>query len=178
MFIRRAKIANIRSIEDLVWTPPGNPRGGWNVILGDNGSGKSSFLRAIALCLVGPKEAAAARQDWNAWLRSGTDEGSVNLQLARDVEFDHFSGRGKTGDRQQISAAVELVRWKEGVEIAKLKSGAISADRHIWGTGGGWFSVAYGPSEGLPGETKKPTGCFFPARVWAPMFRFLARTSL
>lgn len=160
MFIRRASIKNVRSIERLHWFSPGLRRASWNVILGDNGAGKSSFLRALALCLIGPKEAVAARQDWNAWLRSGSDDGSVFVSLGRDAQFDHFSGKGNTGNRQTVSAEVRLSRSKDGVELRKVNLKPISADRHIWGTGHGWFSVAYGPFRRFTGGDKEADRMF------------------
>jgi predicted ATPase len=160
MFIRRANIQNVRSIEELVWVSPGGRRASWNVILGDNGAGKSSFLRALSLCLIGPKEAAAARQDWNAWLRSGSNNGRVSVQLARDAQYDHFSGKGNTGNRQNVNAGVRLSRSGDGVELEKVHSTSISADRHIWGTGDGWFSVAYGPFRRFTGGDKEADRMF------------------
>ena len=63
MQIRRLRIQDIRSILNLEIDIP-KPYAGWHVILGDNGSGKSSIIRALALALMGPEDAAAARQDW------------------------------------------------------------------------------------------------------------------
>src|SRR3954463_13570210 len=120
MFIRRAIVSNVRSIQDLTWSPGGD-RAGWNVILGDNGAGKSSFLRALALCLVGPKEAVAARQDWNAWLRSGSKNGTVSIQLACDPEYDLFAGNGSTDNVSLVNVGVQLERRDDGVGLDKLK---------------------------------------------------------
>jgi DNA repair exonuclease SbcCD ATPase subunit len=92
MYICRVSIVNIRSIAKLKWEPQ-EQGPGWLVILGDNGSGKSSFLRSLALALVGPEEARAAGQHWNAWLRSGEDTGSVRVTIVRDVG-DKFSENG------------------------------------------------------------------------------------
>jgi DNA repair exonuclease SbcCD ATPase subunit len=63
MFLNAAKISNIRSIRNITWSIPTNRSlAEWHVIVGDNGSGKTSFLRAIALALVGPTEAQGLRQ--------------------------------------------------------------------------------------------------------------------
>ncbi len=45
-YLERVEIENIRSIAKLTWEVTPGP--GWNVVLGDNGSGKSTFLRAVA----------------------------------------------------------------------------------------------------------------------------------
>ena len=71
MYLRRVHIQNVRSIAALTWELPPDVDGpGWHVILGDNGAGKSSFLRSIALALVGPMAAAGLRQSWISTLVS------------------------------------------------------------------------------------------------------------
>src|SRR5258708_15699887 len=91
MYIKEINIQNIRSISELTWSLPDNDAAGWHVVIGDNGSGKSSFLRSIALALIGPFEASALGQDWNTWLRSGQDTGQIKLNLLYDKEIDQFS---------------------------------------------------------------------------------------
>ena len=122
MFIRRVVIRNIRSIEGLEWTLPADVVAGWNVILGENGSGKSSFLRSVALALIGPKEAVAARQDWNSWLRSGKDFGTIQIQAKRDPRHDFFSGKGRTWDALEVAAAITITRNGDSAELSKRKA--------------------------------------------------------
>jgi predicted ATP-dependent endonuclease of OLD family len=45
MYLQKVTIHNIRSITDLEMEFP-NPAG-WHVLIGENGSGKSSIIRAI-----------------------------------------------------------------------------------------------------------------------------------
>jgi predicted ATPase len=164
MYIRRVLIRNIRSIAELEWLPEDEYGPGWHVILGDNGTGKSSFLRSVALALVGPKEAPAARQDWNAWLRSGKDSGLVRIDIVRDGEYDSFSGRGNTGSARVLSAAIRLDRTEESgqeVELARQTTRTrVPPDRQIWGTGSGWFSAAFGPFRRFTGGDKEAERLF------------------
>jgi len=155
MFIRRAVIRNVRSIEKLEWTPLYKPQAGWHVILGDNGSGKSSFLRSLSLALVGPNEAIAARQDWSTWVRSGADWGWVQVDIMRDPKYDCFSGKGSTTD--VVSAKVEISRSENP---RRMKTANTPAERHVWGTGGGWFSAAYGPFRRFTGGDKEAERSF------------------
>ncbi|WP_346331270.1 AAA family ATPase [Prosthecobacter sp. SYSU 5D2] len=53
MHIKSVKIQNIRSFPSLDRELQGSKLSGWHVIIGDNGAGKSTFLRSIALALCG-----------------------------------------------------------------------------------------------------------------------------
>lgn len=88
MHIKKIQIQNIRSISELVWEIKEDQAAGWHVILGNNGSGKSSFVRSVALTLLGPAEIFALRQDWNHWLRFNTDKGIIYLNFLYSSEVD------------------------------------------------------------------------------------------
>ena len=61
MHIPAISIRNIRSLRAHKWSVPKGKCAGWHVILGDNGSGKSSFLRSIALALTDSTAVELAR---------------------------------------------------------------------------------------------------------------------
>ena len=81
MYIRSVQIENIRSIKELQWKVPDDQLAGWHVIIGDNGAGKTTVLRSIALALIGPSEVEALRQNWNEWLRSSEKSGSIKFRF-------------------------------------------------------------------------------------------------
>jgi hypothetical protein len=162
MFLRRIHIRNVRSIADLTWELPAESRGpGWHVILGDNGAGKSSFLRAIALALVGPWEAPGLRQSWNEWIRTGTDEARIEITVvgARFVPAN-------------VPVAVVLRRTSvvsdestssEPRNAIEAGSPITPALKNLWGPGtagngvtrGGWFAASYGPFRRFTGGDKE-----------------------
>jgi uncharacterized protein (TIGR02646 family) len=77
MTLRRLKIDNIRGIEhlDLDLTLREGP---WTMLLGENGHGKSTVLRAIALVLMGEKARARLKLgDLDPWIRHGAAEGQI-----------------------------------------------------------------------------------------------------
>lgn len=149
MHLRRVHIRNVRSIAELTWElPPEVSGAGWHVILGDNGSGKSSFLRSIALALVGPMEAVGLRQSWDEWIRTGSDEATIELVIGLPGE-NSSSPRSGTG----FPVGVVLRRASSAIEESKstidrtedtIQSRTL---RNIWASGpvGGWFSASYGP---------------------------------
>ena len=81
MHIRDIQIRNVRSLRSHRWSFARTKCAGWHVVLGDNGSGKSSFLRAIALALVGAGRAEGLRKSWNDWPMHGEQEGEIRLML-------------------------------------------------------------------------------------------------
>jgi hypothetical protein len=150
MYLQEVTLTNIRSIQSLKWELS-DALPGWHVIIGDNGAGKSSVLRAIALLLVGPREAIALRQDWNEWLRWGESFGSIkaNLAWAKDTYLD---------------ADLKLERSTSNPEQAQLSRGGTSyfdPDRYIWGDGYGWFCASYGPFRRFTGGDKDQEKLFY-----------------
>ncbi|MBL4649627.1 MAG: AAA family ATPase, partial [Aureispira sp.] len=82
MHIQKVHLKNIRSFENLE-IDFGTSGAGWHVILGTNGTGKSTLIRSIALALVGSPEAAVLgyKQSWKSWLRQGFDTGVIEIGL-------------------------------------------------------------------------------------------------
>ncbi|RYZ36811.1 MAG: hypothetical protein EOO71_30395 [Myxococcaceae bacterium] len=148
MYVKEVRLANIRSIESLTWTLPDGPALGWHVVIGDNGAGKSSFLRAIALALVGPWEAIALRQDWNEWLRRGTRIGSIKLVVGWDSAYEAIGGEAGIVPPSILTANLQLERGLGSPDLVQLNQAASPdpyPEQHIWGEGVGWFSASYGP---------------------------------
>jgi len=163
MYLERIQIQNIRSIENAVWNGGLTPvyGAGWHVILGDNGSGKSSFIRAVALALVGPSEAKALRQDWNEWLRRNQESGYVRLTLSGDPKYDPFSGQGATPSRFYLTAGINLLKRKDGSVVLAKRATKSNPDRFIWADKGGWFCASYGPFRRFSGGDKDYDKVFY-----------------
>lgn len=162
MHIKSISIKNVRSIEELEWAVPENKAAGWHVIIGDSGTGKTTFVRCIALALVGPAELQAMWEEWNDWMRPEEDTAQVRVELTVDNQKDAFTGRGSVGKRKLI-AGVKFVRDSENgnkVDIAE-EPAALSPERYVWGSGKGWFSAGYGPFRRFSGGDKDDVRIMF-----------------
>ena len=146
MYVRRLVISNIRSVENFEVRFTGAEAQGWHVILGANGSGKSSVVRSLALALAGPKEAAALRQDWRNWARFGKAGGSIKLQIACGSK-DVFTRRGPRTEMVEVDLELKALESSIGgprIEVVAT-NGQKKAAQSIWGTNAGWFSASFGP---------------------------------
>jgi predicted ATPase len=77
MYLQHLFIENIRSLELLEWKiDPGSEKG-WHVILGENGSGKTTFLRAAALGILPWKASVTFQGSAALWVRHGQSEGQI-----------------------------------------------------------------------------------------------------
>lgn len=134
MYVRRVNITNVRSIAELSWELPADVDGaGWHVILGDNGSGKSSFLRSIALVLIGADAAAGLRQSWADWIRSGADQSTINVAISPPMS-------------RSPGIPVTLALHRDSNSISTVGQYPRSL-RNVWNHSavGGWFCASYGP---------------------------------
>ena len=147
MYIRKVHIENIRSIEKLDWEVPEGKEAGWHVLIGDNGAGKSTVLRAIALALIGKDEWGGLRQHAQDWLKRGSAEGAIIVHpwftkkekisfgssLSRDL-FHHLFH-----DPYDLYAPLS-----EPLSISINKVSFEDSDHLLYAMGLG-FSAAYGP---------------------------------
>lgn len=167
MHIVRAEISNIRAIDHLLWKiEEPTSHTGWHVFLGPNGSGKSTLLRAIALALVGPKNAAALRQDWRDWISSDEVTGSCMVVYNDDgASWDPLNGRGPRPEQYYPWVMLTFKRLEDG-QVELEGRGAtnykkLAPTSNVWGNGPGWFSASYGPFRRLRGGDKEAEKLYY-----------------
>lgn len=164
MYITRVKLTNIRSIRSVEWSIDARDAPGWHVIIGNNGSGKSTFLRGIALALVGPTDAYALRQNWSDWLHTEEEQGSLEVTVHRDPSYDRWTGKGRILNDNSLPLKLHLKRHGSGngaeLSVSSSTLSTAVAKRHVWGDGG-WFSVSYGPFRRFTGGDKEWEKLFF-----------------
>lgn len=137
---------------------------GWHVIIGDNGAGKSSIIRSIALALVGPEEALGLRADWGDWLKHGEPEGAILIYIDPS-RVDSRTGKGRRLENFLIPNEIKFKRTNGNVTLSSNKNTRTKTDKdpadYNWGSGDGWFSVAYGPYRRFVGGNQEWTKVFY-----------------
>lgn len=168
MHVAHAIIKNIRGFGDenrsvdLDFRRADRSLAGWTVVAGRNGAGKSTFLRAIALALVGPDAARTLSESFRDWIREGEQEAEVTLEIAYDDEHDRFRQLGK----RPKSPITATLRWTASSETAAGVVGRVEPVfsqvpkqqksgpwRGPWlENPEGWFVCGYGPFRRLSGH--------------------------
>lgn len=94
MFLQRLVLENVRSIEhlEISFLKNQSELRQWTFILGENGSGKSTILRAIALLLAGSEALPELLGNPDSWIRNGKDECLIHADLVNK------EGRGRPVD--------------------------------------------------------------------------------
>ena len=165
MYIKNIELQNIKRFEDvsLDFQRPDDSYAGWNAIVGGNSSGKSTFLRAIALALAGPESAFRLTPNTNGWLTKTAKSGRVVLNVVRDTAVDTISQKGKFPDAnlplglRWIANADDIAPTLKAYE-ERSKSGLggysrVPATRGPWSPKQkGWFFAGYGPMRRLTGS--------------------------
>ena len=97
MYIKRIELTNIRCFEHLEidLSSNGNVRK-WAVILGNNGVGKTTLLRSVAVGLCDKTSAAGLIKDLQGeWVRKGSpdNEGTIKIELKDSDQGRPFSSK-------------------------------------------------------------------------------------
>jgi hypothetical protein len=173
MYIEAVDIKNIRAIDSLKikFAKPA----GWHVIIGDNGTGKSSVVRAISLALIGPEKALALRLAWEDWLSIGQRAGHIKLMIAAN-EWDRTVDTRKASVKAlttpvpvELDFSLEKVwrgeDFKDSSFIVVLDSNIHAKTRsprkEVWSDYSGWFSAAYGPFRRFTGGNPEWNKLFY-----------------
>jgi predicted ATPase len=169
MHITSVEIENIKSIQKLRWEVPAGQEAGWHVIIGDNGSGKTTFLQAVALGLLGPQSAEKLLQDFRKWRTTNSEYGKVILEI-QSTQSDPSNlenGRVKSensevglfwGTKKEFLSWGRKIGWSfaDGAETAGINGSEFlqpmweensPSGATLWNSliMNGWFSASFGP---------------------------------
>ncbi len=160
MYIKKIEIKNIRSINNFEMEFD-DDAAGWHVVIGDNGSGKSSVVRSVAAVLIGPDQILAVLPVWDEWLRTGVTEGQIHLELIRDSVLDNMSQ--SPPPKKRIVNEYTLKRNGKVTLSTNANQKSLNPNNYNWGDRGGWFSVAYGPYRRFTGGDAKWNKVYYSA---------------
>jgi len=176
MYISKIRLENIRGFRsgelrvDLDLRRPDGRYAGWTVLAGRNGSGKSTFLKAVALTVAGPLAARGLQQSFAGWITEGQARATAWSELTFD-EMDCFL-RTDAESSGNIKTVLAWVRSASGPEpyfnplIMKRSTQRSSENlseirknrrRRVHGPWAdnplGWFIAGYGPYRRLSGQS-------------------------
>lgn len=80
MYVKKIELENIKTFKRFAFElDQDEDPAGWHVILGNNGAGKSTFIRAAAVGLMGPQEAIKSRHTFSEWVNKGAESESLRI---------------------------------------------------------------------------------------------------
>ena len=158
MYIKRIILKNIRGFEELDFdlTRSDGSYAGWTVFTGDNGSGKSALLKAIAIGLVGRKTVLELQPNFQGWIRKGADEATIQFIVEQDrprlkiVPVGYIS---KEEAIQEIPIKIILTKAKNEIILSENDNNYDSRVDRNFGDHP-WFSCGYGPFRRLSGASQ------------------------
>jgi len=128
-YLSRVRLVGIGPLRDVDWQAPPGP--GWNVVIGDNGAGKTTFLRAIAWTLLWPPTK----------MRDGA-VGDHSLALSSDLPNAWVDGVGTMDLRSQFER--DDASWKTSTSL-HISDDALSVKESEIDVRPLCFSAGFGP---------------------------------
>lgn len=168
MFLRQVKIENVRSIRDLTLSfesETGAVRK-WSILLGENGAGKSSVLRAIALALGGSDALPELLIDNEIWIRRGANTASICLDLV-------------TAAQEQRQITLTLRRGESLAQTFRRNRDSLELlDAALAYSARNYFTIGYGVSRRLPASGSSKGNGFRHPRAQSVATLFSAEATL
>ena len=145
MYIRKITIKNIRSIEHFGMSFPAGEEAGWHVLIGDNGAGKSTFVQAVALSLIGNKF-GALRTRFEQWINKDAERASIGNILAFNPEID-----GQCQDQNADGEMRVSIGFDKNPEFSNVTVNAAGVFGVSENKDRGWFSCSFGAERSFEG---------------------------
>jgi predicted ATPase len=133
----------------------------WNVLIGENGTGKTTLLQTLALALMGEKAASVLLPRPDGWIRDGAAQGEITATIVPSP-FDQETKEhaAKTGTQPGTSltthTTIATPAGPGSVSLGTTTRDAQTQQRlHHLESQQGWFAAGYGPFRRLHGNTKE-----------------------
>ena len=164
MYIQKAEITNIKSIEkfEIEFKNPA----GWHVLIGDNGSGKTTIVRSMALALVGAEESSGLRQNIRNWINTRNKSGKISLTIEINKKLDKVNTSliiSSTRDYlSRLCNYIEIIMSLEEKDVYETdkfylndKNAFIIGNLGLEAGLSGFFFVGYGPYRRFEGGSSE-----------------------
>ena len=171
MYLRRLHIRNLKLLKDFeldLTNERGEPRM-WTVIIGENGTGKTSILQAIAMAAAGGRHVNSLMENPRSLSDKRAPRSKVSIEadfvldarLGKWRDYPGYPGRKPTND-VAVTAKVD-VQGTDVVERSRYADDGVASEadpiveaRQV--NAGLWFVAAYGVHRFLPPDTQwKPS---------------------
>lgn len=139
MFLKSIRIQDVRCIQDVEISFATETRENrkWTIIVGENGGGKSTILKAIAFLLAGSDAWAELFENADDWIRNGADESTISGVLTTS-----------RGEERPISVTIEREDTLRTLYARNEESMSL-LDRALRHTERSYFTAGYGVSRRL-----------------------------
>lgn len=142
MFLQRLVLDNVRSIKqlELPFLKEDGKIRKWTFILGENGCGKSTILRAVALLLAGSEALPELLGNPDSWIRNGESECLIH------ADFENKKGESRTIDLRLRRGALLKETFERNRETLNVLDEALSH------TSRSYLTIGYGVSRRLSND--------------------------
>lgn len=135
MYLQSLKIENIRAIKQMELDfrdESGRAARRWTVLLGENGCGKSTVLKSIALVLAGSEALPDLLGPTEQWVRNGARQAHIEATIATAA-----------GDERMVALTIRRGAGRDSVIKQNAKSLAL-LDQAVRHTDRNYFVAGYG----------------------------------
>jgi len=181
MYLQQMRLKDIACFEDVTldFTRPGTDQAcSWVVLLGENGTGKSTILKMLGLALLGRELVleVVADMQWEQLVRSSAKCGRVEATIVRSTS-DRKPRSERTRASKQYRLAFDLgrtikTRLRE-VRDETFDFAALDATLYAETLTGGWFACGYGSWRKLPALREPHQSSLTQARRSSKPYRFV-----
>lgn len=143
MFLRSLRLTNVRCFENLEldFTEAKSSNRKWTILIGENGTGKSTILRSAAIVTCGSDAMSELLGQPDSWIRIGENKCQIEAVL-----------QTKSGERREVRLEIDRGDSISDV-IARSRSTLSPLDDAIDHSERNYFVTAYGASRRLSGDS-------------------------
>lgn len=123
MHIKKITINNIRAIRQFNFELADDELAGWHVLIGDNGAGKTTILRAILRALLPTDKGWDFIGNDGPWLRRDATSNLIRVEAIRHPDLDNYGPQDLPASPDKLVANIEY--------IADDRVGARFTDREV-----------------------------------------------